>query len=183
MDRRNFLRQVGLGVVSVAAAGGSILLTPREARAQDAPLTVLSRREGQLLEALGEALVPGAKEAGLVHFVDYHLGLPPADCLLMLRYLDVPPPFAPFYQSCIANADSHSTRTFGKSMDGLSESQLEELIASIAQDSPTDWQGYPSPLFYFTLRADAVDVVYGTEDGFEKLGVPYMAHIAPPSQW
>ena len=32
-------------------------------------------------------------------------------------------------------------------------------------------------------RPDAIDVVYGTKAGFEQLGVPYMAHIEPPSRW
>ena len=36
---------------------------------------------------------------------------------------------------------------------------------------------------YFVLRNDAVDVFYGTQDGFEALGIPYMAHIEPPSRW
>ena len=39
------------------------------------------------------------------------------------------------------------------------------------------------PFFYFVLRNDAVDVVYGTKDGIESLGIPYMAHIEPPSRW
>ena len=33
------------------------------------------------------------------------------------------------------------------------------------------------------LRSDAVDVVYGTEGGFEELGIPYLAHIRPPADW
>jgi hypothetical protein len=33
------------------------------------------------------------------------------------------------------------------------------------------------------LRADAVDVVYGTMEGYEALGIPYMAHIAPDKRW
>jgi hypothetical protein len=32
---------------------------------------------------------------------------------------------------------------------------------------------------YFVLRSDAVDVVYGTMEGYESLGVPYMPHIVP----
>ena len=32
-------------------------------------------------------------------------------------------------------------------------------------------------------RSDAVDVVYGTPEGFAKLGVPYMPHIMPPTSW
>jgi hypothetical protein len=38
-------------------------------------------------------------------------------------------------------------------------------------------------LFWFVLRSDAVDVVYGTKEGVERLGLPYMAHIEPPSRW
>jgi hypothetical protein len=33
------------------------------------------------------------------------------------------------------------------------------------------------------LRSDAVDVVYGTEEGYKDLGIPYMAHIAPLKRW
>jgi hypothetical protein len=33
------------------------------------------------------------------------------------------------------------------------------------------------------LRNDALDVVYGTRRGFASLGVPYMAHILPPTSW
>jgi hypothetical protein len=33
------------------------------------------------------------------------------------------------------------------------------------------------------LRSDAVDVVYGTVEGYESLGIPYMAHIAPDRRW
>jgi hypothetical protein len=28
-----------------------------------------------------------------------------------------------------------------------------------------------------------VDVVYGTEAGFELLNIPYLAHIPPPGRW
>jgi hypothetical protein len=38
-------------------------------------------------------------------------------------------------------------------------------------------------LLYFVARSDAVDVVYGTQAGFEKLGIPYMAHILPDKDW
>jgi hypothetical protein len=36
---------------------------------------------------------------------------------------------------------------------------------------------------YFLLRTDAVDVVYGTMEGYAQLGVPYMPHIAPARSW
>jgi hypothetical protein len=49
--------------------------------------------------------------------------------------------------------------------------------------APAGWRGPSAPLFYFALRSDAVDVVYGTIEGFRKLNVPYMPHIVPPRRW
>jgi hypothetical protein len=45
------------------------------------------------------------------------------------------------------------------------------------------WSGPPPPLFYMMVRSDAVDVVYGTKEGFDQLNVPYMAHIMPRERW
>ena len=45
------------------------------------------------------------------------------------------------------------------------------------------WRGPPAAFFLFVLRMDAIDVVYGTQDGFDRLDLPYMAHIAPPARW
>jgi len=36
---------------------------------------------------------------------------------------------------------------------------------------------------YLVLRSDAVDVVYGTMDGYAALGIPYRPHIAPSKRW
>ena len=33
------------------------------------------------------------------------------------------------------------------------------------------------------VRSDAADLVYGTPDAFERLGLPYVAHIEPPTTW
>ena len=196
MERREFIKQLGLGVIAVTVGGGKLLLTPRQARAQGAAFAVLSAREAALLEAFGETLLPGAAEEGIAHFVDYHLSVPPADSLLMLRYLDVPPPYADFYRAGLATADAigkglyrvdarHRKRAawnIARSMPELA-GQRAEAVGFISHQQPEGWQGFPAPLFYFAVRADAVDVVYGTEEGFAKLDIPYMAHIAPPSKW
>ena len=57
------------------------------------------------------------------------------------------------------------------------------VLATIAVSNPPGWEGPPAPLFYLLARSDAVDAVYGTPEGFERLGIPYMAHIAPPRAW
>ena len=68
-------------------------------------------------------------------------------------------------------------------IERLSEDSVVNLISEFSASQPDQWQGPPSPLVYVLLRGDAVDVVYGTVEGFERLGVPYLPHILPPSNW
>jgi hypothetical protein len=51
------------------------------------------------------------------------------------------------------------------------------------QNKIEGWQGPGGPFVYLLLRSDAVDVVYGTMDGYAGLGIPYMPHIAPTKRW
>ena len=51
------------------------------------------------------------------------------------------------------------------------------------QNKLDGWKGPGSPFVYFLMRTDAVDVVYGTMDGYAHLGVPYQPHIAPTQSW
>ena len=56
---------------------------------------------------------------------------------------------------------------------------LADPVEPPSSDPARRWQGPPGPLVYTVLRSDAVDVVYGTVEGYEALGVPYMPHILP----
>ena len=58
-----------------------------------------------------------------------------------------------------------------------------DFVDAMRQNKIDGWQGPPGALVYFVLRSDAVDVVYGTMEGYQQLGVPYMAHIAPEKRW
>ena len=181
--RRSLLAKGGLSLVLAGIGGEELWLSPAEARARRAVPRVLSGAEARALEALAETLVPGAAAAGVTAFVDHHLAVPPPDSLLMLRYLDVPPPFADFYRAGLAALDAHSKAGTGSLFADLPAARATALVRDIAQAPPAGWRGPPSPLLYFVVRADAVDVVYGTEQGFERLGMPYMPHIAPPTRW
>lgn len=183
LDRRQFLERAALGLISVAVAGAELMMTPAEARAQGAGFKVFTADEAAALEALGEVLLPGAAEAGLAYYVDHHLAQPPADSLLMIRYLDVQPPFAPFYQGGLAALDAAATKAHGKAFAELAAEPAKALVAALGGGNPDGWSGPPAPFFYFVTRADAIDVVYGTMAGFEKLGIPYMAHIEPVARW
>ena len=133
------------------------------------------------LDALGETLLPGAAEAGITNYVDAQLakGLP----LLIYRYLDVPIPPLEFYEGGLAALDGYSQATHQAAFVDLPPETRTAVVGAIAQGDPEGWQGPPAGLVYFVVRADAVDVVYGTEAGFERLGLPYVPHIAPPERW
>ena len=181
--RRDFLKRSGSGLLAVQIGGVLQWLTPRQARAGQSPLRILSATEYACLEALGDTLLPGAAEAGLAHFVDHHLSVPAADCLLLVRYLDVPPPFAAFYRSGLAALDTVALGLHGTHFEKLSPDRRTALVEVMSREDPAGWAGPPAPFFYYVTRSDAVDVVYGTEAGFKRLNIPYLAHIPPPSPW
>ena len=181
--RRRFLRNTGVGLLTFYVSGCEVEMTPQQARERETAYSVLPGAEVSTLDALGEILLPGSATAGLAHFIDHQLGASPEDSLLMIRYLGVPAPFAPFYQGGLAALNALSATNSNQPFAELSQEVQTKLVGQFAQANPDGWQGPPGPFFYFVLRNDAVDVVYGTKQGVESLGVPYMAHIEPPSRW
>jgi hypothetical protein len=185
--RRTFIRGTGLGVLSFTVGGSAMLLTPRDARAKGAELQVLSNSEAELLEAFGEALAPGARDNGIAYFVDQQLSVDANDALLMIKYFNVPPPYADFYRGGLAALDRYARHLHEKPFVDLNGAQtsavIDGLVASLGGEMPDPWDGPPAPVVYLAMRSDAVDVVYGTVEGFERLGVPYMPHILPPERW
>src|SRR5262249_38159252 len=97
MKRRDFVRGAAAGALAFTVGGAQALLTAREARAQGVPFRLLKPDEADTLEALGETLVPGARAAGIAHFVDQQLSVPPEEALLLARIVNVKPPYANFY--------------------------------------------------------------------------------------
>ncbi len=182
-NRRTFLQAAGLGLLAFRVDGAEVLLTPKAAREQKVAFQILTPDEVRIVESLGETLAPGARAAGIAHYLDHQLAAKPADSLLMIRYLDVPPPYLDFYRPALAAADAYSKARFEKPLPELSAEQSVALVGEMARSNPENWRGPPAPFFYFVLRNDAVDVVYGTPEGFEKLGVPYMPHIMPTKNW
>ena len=142
------------GRVRRAAAGVTKLGEPNSG------LRFFSQREAARLDALGNALVPGARAAGLSHFIDRYVSVAPANSLLMVRYLDIAPPYGDFYREGLRRIESYT--------------DAGEAIRKLAG---------ADPLFHFVLRSDAIDVTYGTMSGFAALGVPYLPHIAPTVPW
>lgn len=182
-SRREFLHAGGIGLLAFTVGGCERKLTPADARVQGATYRTLTQAEVATLDALGESLVPGAAAAGLAHYIDHQLSAPLADSMLMIKYLGLKPPFIEFYRGGLGAYEAVAKAQFNLAPQQLQPAQRGSLLDQLAAGKLPDWQGPPAGLFYFVLRSDAVDVVYGTPEGFEKLGVPYMPHIMPPTPW
>lgn len=161
------------------------MMTPRQAYAAEVPLIVLSPNEASTLETVAEAIVPGAREAGIVQFVDKQLSLELDQSLLMIKYLGVPAPFDGFYKSGLGALAELSMKSYDKPWADLSADESSALIAKVASNDvgADQWLAPPAPFIFFVFRSDACDVVYGTEEGFAKIDMPYMAHIKPRHNW
>lgn len=178
------LQKSGTALIAATIGGSIEFLTPREARAADAPFRILTNPNTvSLLEDLCDALAPGAREAGVAHFIDDQLAKPARDCLLIVRYLSVRAPYDEFYLSAIRSLTQASLSEYDAPFATLQDNQKTEFIEKLRDGNLPSWQGPPAARVYFVLRSDAVDVVYGTEEGFENLGVPYMPHIWPETRW
>lgn len=181
--RRAFVQSAAIGLFVFQVAGCDKILSPKGAREAGADFRVLSASQVVTLEALGEWLAPGAAAAGLAHYIDANLARAHGQSLLMVRYLDILQPQAAFYQQGLDALEAHSRRTEDKAFSALSEDAANTMIAALFKGNPEGWEGPPAPLFYFAVRADAADIVYGTMAGFEKLNVPYVGHINPTSDY
>jgi hypothetical protein len=183
MGRRAFVKGAGAGALAFTVGGTEVLLTPRAARAQGVPLRTLTDAEAATIEAVGETLVPDARKAGIAHFIDQQISIPPEQALLEARILNVRPPYASFYRAAVGAIDRASAARGWRPFAALDAAPQRELVDLMRRNKIDGWQGPPSSLVYLILRSDAVDVVYGTMDGYQALGVPYMPHIAPTKRW
>jgi hypothetical protein len=183
IERRAFMQGAALGTLAFTVGGVEVMLTPRQARAEGVPLRTLTADQAATLDAVGETLVPGAKEAGITNFVDQQISIPPEQALLQARILNVRPPFANFYRAALTAIDGASNKTKGKKFAELTLAEQHDFVGLMRVNKIDGWQGPPGPFVFNVLRSDAVDVVYNTMEGYAALGVPYMPHIAPTQKW
>jgi hypothetical protein len=183
MARRAFIKGASIGALAFTAGGVEVLLTPRQARAQGVAFKVLSPAEVDTLEAVGDTLAIGAREAGIAHFVDQQLGQPAPLALLSVRVSEVRPPYVNFYRSALGAIARSAQAAEGKPFAAFDEEARIRFIAEMSRRELKGWDGPAQPLVYANLRNDAVDVVYGTVEGFARVGVPYLPHILPEQRW
>lgn len=182
LNRRDILKRSGL-LLTFGAGAGTLLLSPAQAKKKKLDYGVLTSAEVETLESIGNILHQDAAESGLAHFIDNQLAADSNECLLIVKYFNVPQPYADFYRAGLQALNSLAQARHSKRFAKLSEEQATAMVREIGGTVPDGWEGPPAPLFYIVVRSDVVDVVYGTVEGFERLGIPYMPHIMPASPW
>jgi hypothetical protein len=183
LARRAFIKGASIGALAFTAGGVEVLLTPRQARAQGVAFKVLNPAEVETLEAVGDTLAIGAREAGIAHFVDQQLGQPAPLALLSVRVSEVRPPYVNFYRGALGAIARAAQAAEGRPFSALDEAARIRFVAAMSRRELKSWDGPAQPLVYASLRNDAVDVVYGTVEGFARVGVPYLPHILPEQRW
>lgn len=176
LNRRHFGKLAGGLLLTCMLGGQAASLSPAEARKEQVPYSVLPKKTAAFLDRLADTIVPGAAEAGISHYIDNQLAAPDEDTMLIIKYLGVPAPITDFYIAGLKACQN----CLEKTMVG----NIEKLVSTMATRNPKGWDApMPASFFYFVLRSDAVDVTYGTMRGFEKLDMPYLAHIEPTETW
>ncbi|HLH92407.1 MAG TPA: gluconate 2-dehydrogenase subunit 3 family protein [Xanthobacteraceae bacterium] len=183
IERRAFVKGAGAGALAFTVGGAEVLLTPAQARAEGVPLRTLNPDEAATIEAMGETLVPGARQQGIANFIDQQISIPAGEALLEARILSIKPPYANFYRAAIGAINTASTAKHGKPFAQLDAATQHDFVDAMRQNKIDGWKGPPGGFVYFVMRSDAVDVVYGTMAGYASLDIPYMAHIAPTKKW
>jgi len=181
--RRGFIKGASLGALAFTVGGVEVLLTPAQARAQGVAMRTLKPQEVETLEAVGETLAIGARQAGIAHFVDQQLSIDPNAALLTLRASGERPPYVNFYRAALAGIERASQAQHGRKYADLTTADQRGVIDRLRQSKLEGWQGPAQGSVYLTLRNDAIDVAYGTVEGFARIGVPYMPHIVPSERW
>lgn len=183
IDRRGVLRSAGAGLIAVLTGGVPRYVTPAEARAENLDYRVLSHQQAGSLESLADVMLPGARNAGVAHYVDDQLAKTPRDSLLFVRYLDVAPPYLPFYAQGLVALEAIAARMDVESFASLPLPLALSLVRALNSGTVTNWSGPSSVNFYTAVRNDAIDVFYGVQRAMERLGIPAMEQVPLQKRW
>lgn len=159
-------------------AGGLTFGCGKSSSQAEQALTVDER---ETLGAVADTLVPSSAAAGVADFVAAMLAEP--DPRLCYRFVSFPIPPRAFYKLALASFDDLSHAMMGRPLNALPPSERLRVVEKLVQPNVNGWKGPPTTLVYFVLRSDAIDALYGVQEAYTRLDIPYMAHIEPPRPW
>jgi len=175
-------RQFIASAVGAAAMAGSVRAALAEVKGDEIKFKVFSDHQAQVFSVWCDLLAPGASAAGVVQFVDKYLSAPYLESLLFVRFFQGAP-LAEFYTAGLLGIDGESVAQFQKPFLDLTPANQKLIVDAVVASDTKSWNAPEAFFFYLVSRNDAVDVVYGTENGFQVLDIPYLAHISPDQPW
>ena len=147
VSRRTCLKYIAAAAGGVATGVAGAKLVGKMGRAPDGPFRVLTPQEALLVEAISEQIIPadrdpGAKEAGVVYFID--------------RQLDGPyKRFTGKYRQGLACLVQTSQAMFKKPFESLEWNDQTSLLQALESNKvPKDIWSKPSASEFFNLVRD-----------------------------
>lgn len=156
VSRRTCLKLIAAAAGGVAAGVGSAQLVGRLGRAPEGPWRVLTADEARLVEAIAEQIIPsdrdpGAREAGVIYYID--------------RQLDGPHKrYAAKYRAGLACLTQTSLAVFNKPFEALDWSDQTKLLQLLESNkAPKNiWTKPSAPEFFGLVRDHAMQGFYGS---------------------
>ena len=184
IERRDFLRGTATGVFAFSVGGVEVRLSAREAHTQNVPFRLLKANEAKPSRRWATPLfLARAPQALLISSISNSLFRQKKHCSKHASSMFAHPTRA----SIEVRLPPSTTRAKGLTAAASSWSSVRTsstiFVDAMRQNKVQGWQGPGGSFVYLLLRSDAVDVVYGTMEGYEALGIPYMPHIAPDKRW
>ena len=176
IERRAFMKGAGSGVLAFTVGGVEVLLTPGAARTQGVPFRLLNANEGETSRRWARRWCPARARPALRISSTTRSRVPAEEALLQARIFNVRPPFANFYRAAHRRGRPRQREVNnGRKFCGAVDDRTARLRQQYApeQDRRLD-RARAERLSISLLRSDAVDVVYGTMEGYAALGIPYM---------
>lgn len=155
-SRRTCLRIMAAAAGGTAVGVGGALSVGRLGRAPEGPWLVLTPEEAQLVDAVAEQIVPsdrdpGAREAGVVRFID--------------RQLDGPyKRFVEKYRRGLASLQQSCRALFGKPFEALGWSEQTRVLQDLeaGKVSKEHWKDPGSKEFFNLIRDHTMQGFYGS---------------------
>ena len=183
IERRAFMKGAGIGALAFTVGGAEVLLTPGAARAQGVPFRLLNAKKARPSRRWARRWCPARARPALRISSTTRSQCrrrrrccrrASSTCVHRLR-ISIAPPSARL-TAAARRSPAGNLRRCRRPISAISSTICARTRSKAGPDRA---EGSSTRI----LRSDAVDVVYGTMEGYAALGIPYQAHIVPTKRW
>lgn len=122
----------------------------RMALTDRASLRMLSAEEAEVLDVLTARLIPGARDARVVRYIDSLLAVGSAP-------IEGPPAPLEMYRTGIALVQRHAMRKFGNPVQALDDAECDEILWDMLEGAMDGFELFSPLTFFRILRRDTAE--------------------------